>query len=181
MSHLITRLASYVAACSLAARNARSTSSCHIFHEHAYQERHWRNVSDRIRESHLAPSSWPAVRLARFLSHDQPIFQMEKEINKYVLFPCAHGKKKHRVHSLHYPPSREDNKAALIADNHSKFNDSARIHGSDEKLSRDVKNVHSTRKEKWITVSVTWCHDSTSWSTRLISFALGNAHTHTYI
>lgn len=36
MSHLITQLASYVAAHSLAARNARSTSSCHIFHERVH-------------------------------------------------------------------------------------------------------------------------------------------------
>jgi len=56
MSHLITRPILYAAASSLAARNDRSTSSCQIFHERAYQDAETLAIGYHG-ESRLAPSS----------------------------------------------------------------------------------------------------------------------------
>lgn len=96
MSHLITRPTSYVIARSLAARNAPSTSSCHIFFTNArIRKDTWRNASDRISRRILPHDLWSAWSYFYYV----PIFQMKKKIIKR--FVSARNRKERMSRSVH--------------------------------------------------------------------------------
>lgn len=177
MSHLITRPASYVAARSLARHATPVPLPRVIFFANARVRKDTEETLaiEYHGESRLAPSSWPAVCLVIFQLHDQFPGWRKRQTNAACRFRAYDESRRENVALVRcaHLPSREDNKTELITDNRSELNGSRdeNLWIWRETLSRcgiDAKGKMNHR---------VWCHDSTSQGTRLISFALGNAHT----